>query len=127
MVEVIITHDDDIAAAIGAALDRIDLAPLIAGKVVAVKPNETWASAEDRTAVTQPDTLGAVLRHMKRFGPSELIVSGGAGAGQTDEIFLRVGLMDAVEAEGATFFDHNRPPFVSVDLSYSPESDVDGP
>jgi uncharacterized protein (DUF362 family) len=35
--------------------------------------------------------------------------------------------MEVVEAEGAAFIDHNRPPFVSVDLDYAPERDVRGP
>jgi uncharacterized protein (DUF362 family) len=100
---------------------------LVRGKIVAVKPNETWASAEDTTGVTQPDTLRAVLRAMKRFGPRELVVTGGAGAAETDEVFRIAGLMDVVEAEGATFFDHNRPPFIEVGLDYAPERDVDGP
>jgi uncharacterized protein (DUF362 family) len=29
--------------------------------------------------------------------------------------------------EGATFFDHNRPPFTAVALEYKPEADVHGP
>lgn len=35
--------------------------------------------------------------------------------------------MEVVEDEGAEFFDHNRAPFVPVDLSYSPGADVAGP
>ena len=35
--------------------------------------------------------------------------------------------MDVVDQEGATFFDHNRPPFIAVDLEYDPEADVSGP
>jgi uncharacterized protein (DUF362 family) len=52
-----------------------------------VKPNDTWASARDKTGVTQPDTLRAVLRHIKQFAPRELIVTGGAGAAETEEVF----------------------------------------
>src|SRR5439155_11640822 len=37
------------------------------------------------------------------------------------------GLMDVVNEAGATFIDHNRPPFVSVDLEYAPARDVRGP
>src|SRR5689334_14803379 len=127
MATVVITRDDDMEKAIAEALGHIDLGRLVRGKLVAVKPNETWASAEDTTAVTQPDTLRAVLRRVKQFGPRELVVTGGAGAGETDEIFRIAGLMDVVEAEGATFFDHNRPPFTEVELPYAPEADVDGP
>jgi uncharacterized protein (DUF362 family) len=103
------------------------LQSLVRGKLVAVKPNETYADADDTTGVTQPDTLRAVLREIKRFGPRELVVTGGSGAGETDEIFRLAGLMDVVKEEGATFFDHNRPPFQEVALEYRPDADVTGP
>jgi uncharacterized protein (DUF362 family) len=127
MASVVITRNNQIEKAIAEALGHIDIEPLVRDKVVAVKPNDTWASEEDKTGVTQPDTLRAVLRHIKRLAPRELVVSGGAGAAETDEVFRIVGLMDVVEQEGATFFDHNRPPFTSVDLEYNPSADVKGP
>ena len=127
MSTVIITQNDHIERGIAQALEQIDLAALVRGKIVAVKPNETWASREDCTAVTQADSLRAVLREIKRFEPRALIVTGGAGAGETDEIFRIAGLMDVVESEGAEFFDHNRPPFQEVKLEYAPEKDVAGP
>src|SRR5215218_9036303 len=127
MATMAVTQDEDIGRAIDRALRHVDLEPLVRGKLVAIKPNETWASAEDTTGVTQPDTLRAVLRAVKAFGPRELVVSGGAGAAETDQVFRVAGLMDVVEQEGATFFDHNRPPFVEVGLDYAPQRDVDGP
>jgi uncharacterized protein (DUF362 family) len=127
MAAVIVTRNERIERAIEEALGQIDLEPLVRDRLVAVKPNETWASAEDTTGVTQPDTLRAVLRHLKRFGPRELVVSGGAGAAETDEVFHVAGLIAVVDDEGATFFDHNRPPFVEVALDYAPERDVSGP
>jgi uncharacterized protein (DUF362 family) len=63
---------------------------------------------------------------VQRFAPSELVVTGGAGAAETDEVFRLAGLMDMVVQEGATFFDHNRPPFTAV-VEYKPEADVRGP
>jgi uncharacterized protein (DUF362 family) len=127
MVAVAITQNFAIEQAIGEALAHLELEPLIRGRRVAVKPNDTWASTEDTTAVTQPDTLRAVLRYMQRFGPRELVVTGGAGAAETEEVFRFAGLMDVVVQEGATFFDHNRPPFMAVALEYKPEADVHGP
>jgi uncharacterized protein (DUF362 family) len=64
---------------------------------------------------------------VRRFGPRELVVTGGAGAAETEEVFRMTGLMDVVVREGATFFDHNRPPFTAVALEYKPEADVHGP
>jgi uncharacterized protein (DUF362 family) len=127
MSTVAISQSRQIRAAVRKALGQIPLEKLVRGKKVAVKPNETWASRRDKSGVTQPDTLRAVLEIIKDYSPAELIVSGGAGAAETDEIFRLVGLMKVVEDLGATFFDHNRPPFVAVELRYAPEKDVDGP
>ena len=44
---VVITQNSDIEDALSAALEHIPLEPLVRGKVVAVKPNDTWASKED--------------------------------------------------------------------------------
>jgi uncharacterized protein (DUF362 family) len=127
MVAVAITQNSVIEQATTEALHHLDLEALIRGKRVAVKPNDTWASAEDTTAVTQLDSLRTVLRYVQRFRPRELIVTGGAGAAETEEVFRLAGLMDVVTQEGATFFDHNRPPFTAVALEYQPEADVKGP
>src|SRR5438046_8441351 len=105
MAAVVLTQHDDIARAVEAALGPIDLEPLIRGKLVAVKPNETWASADDTTGVTQPDTLRAVLRYVKQYGPRQLVVTGGSGAAETDEVFRVAGLKDVVEREEAIFVD----------------------
>jgi uncharacterized protein (DUF362 family) len=127
MATVVVTQHEAIEEAVAEALEHLPLESLVHGKRVAVKPNDTWASAEDKTGVTQPDTLRAVLRHLKRFGPRELVVSGGAGAAETEDVFQIAGLMEVVEEEGAVFFDHNRPPFTEVKLEYAPAADVDGP
>lgn len=128
MSKVAITHNmEDIGHAIHQAFECLSVKNLIQDKIVAVKTNETWASVRDTTACTQPDTLRAVLRYLKQFSPKELIVTGGSGAGETDEIFDILGLMDVVNEENAVFFDHNRGPFTEVKLDYAPEKDVDGP
>lgn len=122
-----IAHDDRIEAALEDALSRLDLDAAVRGKLVAVKPNETWATKDDATGVTQPDTLRAVIRHLKQFGPRHIVVTGGAGAAETEDVMRHSGMLDVVKDEGVELFDHNRPPFVSVDLTYAPDRDVDGP
>jgi uncharacterized protein (DUF362 family) len=92
-----------------------------------VKPNETYATKDDTTGVTQPDTLRAVLRYVKRFGSKQLFVTGGSGAGETEEIMRTAGLLPVVQEEMATFFDHNKGPFEEVALTYAPEAEVAGP
>jgi uncharacterized protein (DUF362 family) len=88
VVTVAIAQNTEIEVAIREELDHLACESLIRGKLVAVKPNDTWASASDKTGVTQPDTLRAVLRFVQRYEPRELIVTGGAGAAETDECFV---------------------------------------
>lgn len=127
MAAVVISQNDSIGRAIEEALGQIELTSIIEGKTVAVKPNDTWASENDVTGVTQPDTLRAVLRHLHRFNPKRIVVTGGAGAAETDEVFRISGMMQVVEEEGAEFFDHNRPPFEEAELEYSGDIEVRGP
>src|SRR5262245_24282398 len=101
MATVVITRDEAIEDAVAEALRQLPLEPLVRGKRVAVKPNEPWASAKDRTGDSQPDTLRAVLRQLKPLRPRELIVTGGAGAAETDEDkieFPALTLREAIEA-----------------------------
>src|SRR5437588_10721727 len=118
MAAVVVTRDNTIEKAVAEALGHVPLEALVRGRRVAVKPNETWASADDTTGVTQPDTLRAVLRQLKQLGPRELVVTGGAGAAETQDVFEAAGLMEVVEEEGVAFFDHNRPPCTEVPLDY---------
>ncbi len=127
MAAVVVTQHELVEHAVAEALGHLPLGPLVAGKRVAVKPNDTWASADDTTGVTQPDTLRAVLRQVKAHGPRELIVTGGAGAAETEDVFRIAGLMGVLEEEGVLFHDHNRPPFSEVELEYAPAADVAGP
>jgi hypothetical protein len=57
MSKVAITHHDQVERAIPAALDYLDLEGVLRGKLVAVKPNDTWASRDDITGVTPKFTI----------------------------------------------------------------------
>lgn len=120
-------HIDDIGAAIERALAHMPLAQLVRGRRVAIKPNDTFATEDDRSGVTQGDTLRAVVRIVKRFDPQHIVVSGGAGAAETDEVFRLSGMMAVIEDEDVEFFDHNRAPFRDVDLEYGVDVEVTGP
>lgn len=123
-VKVVISQGEDIERAIDDALSRLDLAAGFRGRLVAVKANDTWASLADRTAVTQPDTLRATLRHLKRTFPRRLVVVGGAGAAETKGVFEVSGLADVLREEGVDLVDLNQPPFVEVALSGGPHASV---
>lgn len=116
-----------IEKAVTEVLDLLEPGPLLRGKQVAVKANDTWANEADTSGVTQPDTLRAVLRYIKELEPAELVVTGGAGAAETDEVFRVSGMMRVLEEEDVEFFDHNRPPFEEIELDYGDAAEVRGP
>jgi uncharacterized protein (DUF362 family) len=122
---VAIVRNKNIQDGIWEALNLLeDLSPILKGKHVAIKPNDTWASADDTTAVTQADSVEAVVRYVKRFGPSKITVTGGSGAAETHEVFSLLGIDRVIQRERVEYFDHNRPPFVSVKLKYGPQREV---
>lgn len=124
MASVAIAQNESIELAIEKAMVKTEVEPIVVDKIVAVKPNDTYATEQDTTGVTQPETLRAVIRYLKKFEPKKLIVTGGAGAAETDEVFEITGMMDVVRQEGVEFFDHNRPPFKEVELDYGPQRSV---
>jgi uncharacterized protein (DUF362 family) len=120
-----IVHQADIERGVREALGLLEgLEELFAGRHVAVKPNDTWASPVDLTACTQADTLRAVLRFIRERRPKRFTVTGGSGDGETDRIFRLLGLDRVIREEGVEFFDHNRPPFQAVELAHGPQREV---
>ncbi len=119
-----IAHDPrDIEKAITAALTEVALDDF-RDKVVAIKPNDTTAKASDKTACTQADSLRATIRFVKNLHPARIVVSGGAGAMETGDVFQVLGLDEVIRSEGVEYFDHNKPPFVAVDLPFGPQRRV---
>jgi uncharacterized protein (DUF362 family) len=68
--------------------------------VVAIKPNDTTATAKDKTACTQADSLRATIRFIKTLNPRSIIVTGGAGATETEDVFRVMGYFDVISQEG---------------------------
>jgi uncharacterized protein (DUF362 family) len=93
-------------------------------KIVAIKPNDTTATASDKTACTQADTLRATIQFVKTLHPRSIVVTGGSGKLKTDEVFRVLGYPEVIESEGVEWFDHNQPPFVPVDLTFGPQRRV---
>jgi uncharacterized protein (DUF362 family) len=98
MPSVVITHDrDSIERAITDALDRIPLEKLIRGKLVAVRPNDTWASADDISGVTHADTLLPIDLAIT-VGHPAMIATGPLG-GYPVETGIVIASTDAVAAD----------------------------
>ncbi len=125
MPDVAITQDlEFIGQAVFDALNALELDDLFAGKVVAIHPNDTAATPGNINGVTHADTLQAVVRYIKRFSPRHIVVSGGSGASQTEDVFRYTGMMQVIREEGVEFFDHNRAPFREITLEFGPQRQV---
>jgi len=108
MSRVAINRNTDIKEGIWGALDLLDdLANLFQGKYVAIKPNDTWASPDDTTACTQADSVAAVIQYVKKYNPSRIVVTGGSGAAETDDVFSILGIDKVIQREKVEFFDFN--------------------
>jgi uncharacterized protein (DUF362 family) len=127
MSTVAITRDASVERAISEGLEHVDLEAIAAGKLVAIKPNETYADEKDVTGVTQPDTLRAVIRAVRAAGAREIVVTGGSGAAKTEEVFRVSKMLDVVREENVELVDHNEGELTDVVLPYAPEKDVQGP
>ncbi|HOG45078.1 MAG TPA: DUF362 domain-containing protein [Anaerolineae bacterium] len=125
MSTVAITRDTEfIGQAIFDALNALDLEDLFTNRLVAIKPNDTAATPDDISGVTHADSLQAVIRFVKGFNPRHIVVSGGAGASITEDVFNYTGMMEVIRREGVEFFDHNQGPFEEVTLASGPQRQV---
>ncbi len=125
MSSVAISTHSDVEQGIVETLDALPGADsMLRGRHVAIKPNETWAAPHDLTACTQADTLRALIRYVKRHNPSAITVTGGCGAGETEEIFSLLGMDDVIREEAVGFVDHNRGPFMPLRLTCGPQEQI---
>src|SRR5512147_2718968 len=89
----------DIEKAIASALGELALEDF-KDKLVAIHPNDTTATAKDKTACTQVDSLRATIRSIKALRPKSIVITGGAGAMETADVFKVMGYMEVIESEG---------------------------
>jgi uncharacterized protein (DUF362 family) len=81
-----IGYNNNITHSINDALKELDIKDIISDKIVAIKPNETYATQNNIDGATHGDTLQAVIRYIKKYNPKKIVVSGGAGATDTNKV-----------------------------------------
>lgn len=116
-----IAHDPkDIAKAISQALGPVPLDDF-KDKVVAIHPNDTTATPDNKGACSTPESLRATIREIKSLHPKSIVVTGGSGETETDEVFRIMGYDEVIKDEGVEYHDHNQPPFVPVMIPFGPQ------
>lgn len=121
---VALTQNQDIKKSLGKALGYLSLEKIISGKRVVIKPNDTWASEKDKTAVTQPEVLDKVLDELEKFYPKELVVVGGSGSKKSWQVFEISGMADVIKNKGVQFVDLNQPPYLTYKLPFGPQKEI---
>ena len=81
---------------------------------------------DDKTACTQADTLRATSGSSRRSTRRSIVVTGGAGKMETDEVFKVLGYPEVIGSEGVEWFDHNKAPFVAGRPDFRPAAADDG-
>jgi uncharacterized protein (DUF362 family) len=98
-------HNDDVEAAVIAALDLIDAKRLMhEGMTIMLKPNMLGAKPPERAVCTSPQIVRSVIRWLKQFEPKRIVLTdsagGGANIGDTERAMEASGLKKVCEEEG---------------------------
>jgi len=104
---------------IDAALDMIDAGSIIKqGDVVVITANMVDNKAASTGTVVHPDLLRKIIRYVKSFKPSRLMVAAGSGGAPTQQVFAEIGFDKVIADEGIEFVDLNYGPYSEISLNH---------
>ncbi|HIP99119.1 TPA: DUF362 domain-containing protein [Candidatus Bipolaricaulota bacterium] len=106
-------HREGVKAALGLLAAREDLASLLRGEQVLVKPN--CVSSSRQLAATHAEALEAVLEFIAGYDPRRIILGEGS-AEDTLKAFRNFGYLEVAERSGAEVLDLNRDRAVPVTI-----------
>lgn len=114
-----IARNDNESLAIAEALALIQADNMInSSDVVVITPNWVQQQTPQTGVVVGTDSLGELIRFVKRNNPRRIVVATGSGEKDTAEIMRAVGFDKVIQAEGAEFVDLNKGPFTRIDLNH---------
>ncbi len=109
----------DTGNCIEAALNMIDAARLIKqGDVVVITANMVDNKAASTGTVVHPDLLRKLIRYVKNFSPSRVVVAAGSGGAPTQQVFEEIGFNRVINEEGIEFIDLNYGPYTEIRLNH---------
>ncbi|MDF2544278.1 MAG: (Fe-S)-binding protein [Herbinix sp.] len=101
------------------ALDQLPVGQIIhEGDIVVITPNWVTPKSPETASVVGPNTLGEIIRYVKRFHPGKIIIATGSGGGDTKDIMNKVGYQKIIEEEQAEFVDLNYGPYMDLELDH---------
>lgn len=100
------------------ALDLINADKILAAhQVVVITANMVDNKSADSGTVVHPDLLRKVIRYVKQYNPSRIVVAAGAGGAPTKRVFDEIGFSKIIKEEMVEFIDLNFGPYTEIQLS----------
>ena len=100
------------------ALDLIHADKILGqNQVVAITANMVDNKSADSGTVVHPDLLRKVIRYVKQFRPSRIVVAAGSGGAPTKRVFDEIGFSKVIDEELVEFVDLNYGPYTELSLS----------
>lgn len=92
------------------------------GDRVVITPNWVKAKKPSTATVVGPNTLDRLIKVVKKFNPSEIIIATGSGGDPTDKVMNYVGYDKVIKENNVKFIDLNYGPYVDLELNHNKPS-----
>lgn len=103
--------------AIRQALELLPLEGVInSDDIIVITVNLVNMNAPEKAVVIGPESLREIIRFFKEHKPKRIVIAGGSGSSQTEDILNRFGHREVINGEGVEFVDLNKGPFVDIAL-----------
>jgi len=101
------------------ALDLLPIDRIIReGDKVVITPNWVKVNLPSTGTVVGPKTLQALIRYVKGYNPSRIIIATGSGGAPTSRVMYKVGYDKIIKEEGIDFIDLNYGPYIKLTLEH---------
>lgn len=101
------------------SLDMIGAPKIIKqGDCVVITANMVDNKPASTGTVVHPDLLGKIIRYVKNYDPSRIVVAAGSGGAPTQQVFEEIGFNRIIKDEQIEFIDLNYGPYTEITLNH---------
>lgn len=100
------------------ALDMIEASKIIKkGDCVVITANMVDNKPASTGTVVHPELLRKIVRYIKNYQPSRIVVAAGSGGAPTQQVFKEIGFDRIIREEAIEFVDLNYGPYTEISLN----------
>ncbi|HYF82325.1 MAG TPA: DUF362 domain-containing protein [Clostridia bacterium] len=101
------------------ALNMINAPNMIKqGACVVITANMVDNKAASTGTVVHPDLLRKIIKYVKNYKPSRIVVAAGSGGAPTMQVFEEIGFSKVIKDEEIEFIDLNYGPYTEISLNH---------